>query len=120
MNPNPVCRADQGEVFEQTWGRIVWSASQKLGNSRRMTFGRVKLRTGGGSPRHRHPNCDEILHVISGRLEHTLGDERFVMEAGDTISIPTGVWHGATVLGEGDADLVICFSSADRQTELEE
>lgn len=84
-----------------------------------MTFGRVTLRAGGGSPRHRHPNCDEILHVISGRLEHTLGDDRFVMEAGDTISIPTGVWHGATVLGESDADLVICFSSADRQTEFE-
>ncbi len=85
-----------------------------------MSFGRVTIRAGKENPRHRHPNCDEILHVLSGCLEHTLGDERFTMEPGDTISIPEGIWHQAHVIGEEDAEIVICFSSADRITEIDE
>lgn len=116
----PVCRPLDGEVLEVPWGVINWSASHQIGNSTTMTFGRAVIRAGQGNPRHRHPNCDEILHVLSGRIEHTLGDERFVLEAGDTISIPQGVWHQATVPGEQDAEMVICFSSADRITELDD
>jgi quercetin dioxygenase-like cupin family protein len=83
-----------------------------------MTFGRVIIRAGHENPRHRHPNCDEILHVISGRLEHTLGEGWVTMEPGDTISIPQGVWHQARALGGADVEAVICFSSPDRATEF--
>jgi quercetin dioxygenase-like cupin family protein len=85
-----------------------------------MTFGRATILAGRHNPRHRHPNCDEILHVISGQLEHTLGEERVVLNAGDTISIPKGIWHQAHAVGAEDAEVVICFSSADRMTELDE
>ncbi len=84
-----------------------------------MTFGRVTIRAGQANPRHRHPNCDEILHLLAGRVEHSLGLERCIMEAGDTISIPGGAWHNARALGDEDAEMVICFSSPDRQTEAE-
>jgi len=114
-----VCRLLDGEILNVPWGVIGWSASRQIGNSTTMTFGRAVIRAGQGNPRHRHPNCDEILHLLSGRLEHTFGDARFVLEPGDTISIPQGVWHQATVLGEQDAEMVICFSSADRITEMD-
>lgn len=39
------------------------------------------------------------------------------MEAGDSVSIPTGAWHNARALGDKDAEMVICFSSARRETE---
>ena len=123
MNPSPsshaVSRAATVESLEFPWGRIAWTVSRKLGNSTVMTFGRVLMRAGMSNPRHRHPNCDEILHLLSGRIDHTLGAESFVMEAGDTISIPTGVWHQARALEGADAEMVIAFSSADRETETE-
>ena len=112
-------KAADGEVLDLPWGRIVWLVSGSQGNSETMTFGRVTIRAGQANPRHRHPNCDEVLHLLSGRLEHSLGDETFVMEPGDTISIPTGVWHNARALGDADAEMVISFSSPDRQTEGE-
>jgi len=115
-----VCRPQDGENLEVPWGVIGWSASHQIGNSTTMTFGRATIRAGQGNPRHRHPNCDEILHLLSGCIEHTLGEERFILEAGDTISIPQGVWHQATVFGEEDAEMVICFSSADRITEMDD
>lgn len=118
MPTSPVCKAADAESMDAPWGSLRWLASSKIGNSTTMTFGRVTLPAGQGSPMHRHPNCDEILHLLSGKIEHTLEDQRFILEPGDTISIPTGLWHNATVLSETDAELIICFSSADRQTEF--
>jgi quercetin dioxygenase-like cupin family protein len=113
-----ICRGAAGEVIEASWGRLVWTASRQVGNSQTMSFGRVTIRAGQENPRHRHPNCDEILHLLSGRLEHSLAGETFVLEAGDTVSIPQGVWHQARAVGEENAEIVICFSSADRLTEV--
>ncbi|MBC8101054.1 MAG: cupin domain-containing protein [Cytophagales bacterium] len=118
MSNAPKKPAD-GEVLDLPWGRIVWLVSRSLGNSSTMTFGRVTINAGAANPRHRHPNCDEILHLVSGRLEHSLGEERFLMEPGDSISIPTGIYHNARALGDSDAQMVIAFSSADRETEGE-
>lgn len=35
------------------------------------------------------------------------------------ISIPAGQWHNARALDGVDAEMVICFFSADRETEFE-
>jgi len=96
----------------------VWTASRGVGNSTSMSFGRVTIRAGHENPLHRHPNCDEILHVLSGRIEHALAGEWMTLEPGDSISIPQGIWHRARAIGDQDAELVICFSSADRMTEM--
>ena len=119
MPSTPVRKLADCEVIDQPWGTLRWLVSRTLGNSATMTFGRATIPAGIENPRHRHPNCDEILHVLSGRIEHSLGEERFTMEPGDTISIPAGVWHNAHALGDVDAVTVICFSSADRETEIE-
>lgn len=119
MSASPVCKATEGELVDAPWGRLTWLASRKLGNSTTMTFGRVIIPANQTNPRHRHPNCDEILHLLSGRIEHSLGDEKFLLEPGDTISIPAGQWHNAAALDGVDAEMVICFSSADRETEFE-
>ena len=117
--PAAVCALAQGERLDFDWGHITWTVSRSLGNSAEMTFGLVTIKAGRANSRHRQPNCDEILHVLSGKIEHSLGDERFEMNAGDTVSIPTGLWHNARALGSEDAQMVICFSSADRETEGE-
>ena len=119
MNFLPPLALQDGQRLEFSWGSITWLASRDLGNSQTMTFGRVLIRAGDANPRHRHPNCDEILHLTAGRLEHSLGEQSFIMEAGDTISIPTGVLHNARALGEADAEMIICFSSPERATEGE-
>ena len=118
MNCNPVCRAEAVEVLNLPWGTLSWHVSRALGNSSVITFGRATIRPGKCNPRHRHPNCDEVLHVLSGSIEHWLGDESVILNPGDTISIPAGVWHRARALGEVEAVMVICFSSADRETEM--
>ena len=119
MNRTPVRTPAEGNLIDQAWGKLTWLASRELGNSTTMTFGRVTIPAGQTNPRHRHPNCDEILHLLSGRLEHSLGEQKFLLNPGDTISIPAGQWHTAHALDGRDAEMVICFSSADRETEFE-
>jgi quercetin dioxygenase-like cupin family protein len=119
MNHTPVRMPAEGILIDQPWGKLTWLASRELGNSTTMTFGRVIIPAGQTNPRHRHPNCDEILHLLSGRLEHSLGEQKFLLNPGDTISIPAGQWHNAHALNGMDAEMVICFSSADRETEFE-
>ena len=74
------------------------------------------IRPGRMNPRHYHPNCDEVLHVLQGEILHTMDDDAAELTQGDTVSIPANVIHNARNIGEVDAILLICFSSADRQT----
>jgi quercetin dioxygenase-like cupin family protein len=116
---HPVRRPADAHHQDFPWGSVSFLASRRLGNSTTMTFGRATMQPGHRPTRHRHPNCDEILHVLSGRVRHSLGEEFFELSAGDTISIPMGVWHGAEALGDETAEMTICFSSADRETDFE-
>ncbi len=111
-----ITRQDEGEVLDFEWGRIVWLVSGAQKSSGTMTFGRVTIKAGHANPRHLHPNCDEVLHLVSGQIEHSLGDEKLVMNVGDTISVPSGIVHNARTTSDEDAEMVICFSSPDRQT----
>ena len=63
-----------------------------------------------------------MLVVVSGGISHTLdAGEVAELGPGDTVTIPTGVPHQARNLSETEeAVLFISFSSADRQTVMEE
>lgn len=104
-------------VEEMPWGRLIWRVSAERGNSQTMTVGECIIAPGQGNGRHVHPNCDEVLYVASGRIVHSADAERTEMQAGDIISIPSGVVHNARNVGDEDAHLYISFSSAYRQSE---
>lgn len=108
-------RPADNEIEDHEWGRLVWMVSGRLGNSTELTVGRCYIKPGQQNPRHYHPNCDEVLHVLQGTIEHSVGADRVRMSAGDTISIPRGVVHNARNIGGDEAVFVITFSAADRQ-----
>lgn len=104
-----------GHRIDEAWGSLTWLASQPIGNARGLTLGRVVIRRGMSNPRHRHPNCEEVLYLLRGRLEHTVGEHTVVLEAGDTLVLDAGVPHNATSVGEEDADMIVAYSSGVRQ-----
>jgi quercetin dioxygenase-like cupin family protein len=108
-------RADRNDVVKFPWGRINWHVSGPLGNSDSMTTGIVMIEAGQANPRHFHPNCDEVLHVLQGRIRHTMNEVTVDMGPGDTVSIPKGVLHNATNIGETPAVMAISFSSPWRE-----
>lgn len=99
------------------WGQLHWYAGGKLSGATGLTVGRCILKAGCANPIHYHPNCEEVLHVLSGTIEHFIKDKGwFAMNTGDSITIPVNVVHGARNVGNSEAHLLIAFSSADRQT----
>lgn len=111
-----VSRTSNYQVERMPWGQLVWMVAGRLNNSATMTVGRCHIEPGRENPRHHHPNCDEVLYVLQGAIEHSAGDSVVGMWAGDTISIPAGVVHNARNVGVDEAVFVISFNSADRHT----
>lgn len=46
---------------------------------------RLALEAGESVPRHSHPGEDVVLHLVEGRLELELDDERYDLAAGDLV-----------------------------------
>ena len=54
---------------------------------------------GRGAPMHLHA-VEEVLSVIDGRAEISLGEEKAVLTSGQSVVVPAGVKHGFRNLGD--------------------
>jgi quercetin dioxygenase-like cupin family protein len=111
-------RAEQTDIHED-WGHLTWLAGTKYGNAEGLVLGRVTLKAGMSNPRHRHPRCEEVLYMLQGKIVHSIGDENYTLTAGDTLTIPAGVFHGAKCTSEEDADMIVAYSEGIRLFEPE-
>ena len=59
------------------------------------------LEPGAGAPTHFHNGADEVIVVLEGALEMWIGDERRLVGAEHTVSLPAGVPHGFRAVGPG-------------------
>lgn len=107
-------------AIDHGWGSLTWLASSELTGTRGVTLGRTIIRPGERNPRHRHNTCEELLHVLRGRLRHSVDEESVVLESGDTLTIPAGVFHNAMNIGDEDADVIVAYSTGQRDFELEQ
>ena len=116
MSDTPVSRLGELQADAFPWGGIKWLTNAAMQPGAEQTFGLVHIAPGQQNPPHYHPNCEEILHVLSGECEHTYDNERYHLNPGDTIRVPSGVKHHAINSGWEPLRAVISFSSGDRQT----
>lgn len=54
---------------------------------------------GEGAPVHVHEHEDELVHVLEGEIEVTLGDQKMTATAGVMALLPRGIPHGFTNVG---------------------
>ena len=105
---------------ETSWGSLRWLASQEIGNAEHLTLGRVTIKAGHSNPRHAHSNCEEVLYLLAGKLEHSIGDEVVTLNPGDTITLPAGSFHDARSVGQEDADMIVVYNTPQRDFTLED
>jgi quercetin dioxygenase-like cupin family protein len=70
----------------------------------------VGLAPGMGVPRHTHTREDEAYYVLSGELEVTVGDEAFLLRAGDTLIAPRDIPHQLRNSGKVENHYLLVFS----------
>lgn len=104
------------QTQQMGWGSLTWLVNGTLMPGAEQTFGVVTIAPGKANPLHLHPNCEELLYVLSGECHHTLGDEVFHLTAGTIIRIPQGTPHRARCISQEPLVVVVSFSAPDRQT----
>ena len=112
---NLVQSFDQVEEQKHSWGWIRWLMNAQLDPQAKMTFGVVEIHAGQSNPAHVHPNCEEVLYVLSGSCEHMIGGRTVKLSAGDVIRIPEGVPHAARTSDKESMKAVIAYDSGNRQ-----
>jgi quercetin dioxygenase-like cupin family protein len=70
----------------------------------------VGLAPGMMVPRHTHTREDEAYYVLSGELEVIVGDEVFILRAGDTLIAPRDIPHRLRNSGNAENHYLIMFS----------
>lgn len=98
------------------WGELRWLSNAAIMPGAEQTLGICTILPGQSNPLHTHPNCEELLYVISGECRHRVGEESFSLTAGDVIRIPRDVAHCATCTSDVPLIAVISFSSSARKT----
>ena len=102
------------------WGSIKWLVSAGTEEGAGLTFGEVVLLPGKGHDRHNHSESEEVLYVLSGEGEQMVGDgEPFPVEAGDTIYVPTGVFHSTRNTGWEPMRLLAVYNPGGAEKALE-
>lgn len=61
---------------------------------------------GAAAPLHVHHDVDDSFYLLSGQLAMRCGDDTFVANAGDYVSLPKGVPHALSNVGDEQAVLL--------------
>ena len=109
-------RRKVGDGAEATdFGTLQWVVREGDPAGAETTIGLATFSAGKSNVQHIHPNCEEVVYVLDGQVEHTLGPQSTVLEAGDLIVVPRGVPHRLLNRSLDDVRAYIVFSSPDRQ-----
>lgn len=101
-----VRKNERKQLVRSEGSRLVWYAlSSGSNNKMGPVWGVLEEGASAGAIGVGHSEGEEFLTIISGKLEFILGNERFVLEQGDSIyydaTLPhsyKNIWKGETVL----------------------
>jgi quercetin dioxygenase-like cupin family protein len=76
------------------------------------SLGYVTLEPNGGQVPWHNQEQEEIYFVLDGTGEMCLGEERRTLSAGEAVSIPSGVFHQLTNIGDEPLRMIYCYGPA--------
>lgn len=94
---------------------MQWLMEDAIDPRAGLSLARMAVAPGVTSPAHRHPDCSEIVHVLSGCIQQRCGDRWFRLAAGGTLLIPAGAPHQTRNTGAETAGLMMAYSGGARR-----
>jgi quercetin dioxygenase-like cupin family protein len=88
------------------WGRLRWLSNPPSTGARQLTVIDVTLLPGRGHDFHKHPDQEEVLYVVAGRVEQWVDRDRRTLGPGDSAFVPADMVHASFNVGDGDARIV--------------
>jgi oxalate decarboxylase/phosphoglucose isomerase-like protein (cupin superfamily) len=91
---------------------LDWGLGKQSSSQRRGTVGDRGRRSepGKGHSFHKHPGQEEVMYVVSGKVEQWIDKKKRVLGAGDSAFLPPGVVHASFNAGDTDARVMAIFS----------
>ena len=88
------------------WGKLRWMSHPPSTGAGQLTVIEVNITPGQGHDFHKHPDQEEVIYCISGKVEQWLETERRILGPGDSVFIAADVVHASFNVGEDDARLL--------------
>ena len=109
-------RRDVGAAADATdFGSVHWAVREGHPRGAELTVGLAVFDAGKSNVEHTHPNCEEVVYILDGQVEHTLGEQTTILRSGDLIVVPRNVPHRLFNTSDAACKTYIVFSSPDRQ-----
>ena len=101
------------------WGKLGWISNPPNTKAKTITVMEVTLDSGQGHDFHKHPDQEEVIHVVSGEVEQWLEKEKQVLKPGDSIFIHPDVVHASFNTGSAPAKLMVVLGPCVGETGYE-
>ena len=108
----------QAVRVDYEWGVIEWLAGAEVGNAGELSVARMALPAGNETDLHTHDNCEESVYVVQGNVECTVGGVQVALGQRGQAMVMRGEAHRIRNCGSEPAELVLSYSSAQREFRL--
>ncbi|MBK1883418.1 cupin domain-containing protein [Luteolibacter pohnpeiensis] len=93
-------------IKEDFKGRTnYWLCNPEVADAKGLQICRAVLPPGEGHNFHRHPELEEVIYVLQGKVEQWVEQEKQVLNPGEVAHIPADVVHAT--FNDSDEDAVI-------------
>jgi quercetin dioxygenase-like cupin family protein len=87
------------------WGELRWLSNPPATGARALTVIDVTLAPGKGHDFHKHPDQEEVILIVEGRVEQWVDQDKRILGPGDSAFIPAGVVHASFNAGSTRAKI---------------
>ncbi len=88
------------------WGQLRWLSNPPVTGARDLTVINVTLAPGKGHNFHKHPDQEEVIYVVSGKVEQWVDRDKRILGPGDSAFLPADTVHASFNVGSSDAQIV--------------
>ena len=88
------------------WGLLRWLSHPPSTGAGQLTVIEVSIAPGQGHDFHKHPDQEEVIYCISGKVEQWLKQEKRIFGPGDSLFIGADIVHASFNIGDTDAKLL--------------
>lgn len=104
--PGKFVIAKEVEAKTEDWGTLRWLSHPPATGARQLTVIDVGLAPGKGHNFHKHPDQEEVILVVAGKVEQWIDTEKRILGPGDSAFIPANVVHASFNVGDQPAKII--------------
>ena len=91
------------------WGQVGWLSNPSITGAAQLAIVEADFFPGKGHNFHRHPEQEEVIFVVAGKIEQWIDRDHRILGPGDTAFIPPDVVHASFNVGDGTAKILAIF-----------